>query len=352
MTPRARYVLRMAAVNVAAAIFVVVAFTGVGVDTPWGTVWPIAGVALLFSMCIGTPCAIVIPRISPTLWRLPFPLNWAGLVVVMYAICIAGSIVAIGILVLIGHVPPSEFIGWVQRSFRYAIITTLTFGLAVSAYELMRARLEHTTVELRTKERDEAEARRLAAEAQLASLEARVQPHFLFNTLNSIASLIHANPKGAEKMTEQLASLLRSSLEGTAEPLVPLEQELKTVRDYLDIEHVRFGERLRYTIDAHDRVMGALVPRLSLQTLVENAVKYAVSPRREGGTVSVVVSEANGRVRLAVEDDGPGFDPANIPDRHGLALIRARLALTFGHRATLSIQSIPGQTKAVIELPR
>jgi sensor histidine kinase YesM len=341
----------MAAVNIAAAIFVVVAFTGVGVDTPWSTVWPIAGVALLFSMCIGTPCAIVIPRISPTLWRLPFPLNWAGLVVVMYAICVAGSIVAIGILVLIGHVPPSEFVGWVQRSFRYAIITTLTFGLAVSAYELMRARLEHTTLELRTKERDEADARRLATEAQLTSLEERVQPHFLFNTLNSIASLIHNDPTGAEKMTGQLASILRSSLDG-AGALVPLEQELKTVRDYLDIERVRFGDRLRYTIQIDERVGAALVPRLSVQTLVENAVKYAVSPRRDGGTVAVIASDANGRVRLAVEDDGPGFDSAGVPDRHGIALVRERLALTFGDRATLSIESHAGQTKAVIEVPR
>jgi sensor histidine kinase YesM len=293
----------------------------------------------------------VIPRISPTLWRLPFPLNWAGLVVVMYAICVAGSIVAIGILVLIGHVPPSEFVGWVQRSFRYAIITTLTFGLAVSAYELMRARLEHTTLELRTKERDEADARRLATEAQLTSLEERVQPHFLFNTLNSIASLIHNDPTGAEKMTGQLASILRSSLDG-AGALVPLEQELKTVRDYLDIERVRFGDRLRYTIQIDERVGAALVPRLSVQTLVENAVKYAVSPRRDGGTVAVIAGDANGRVRLAVEDDGPGFDSAGAPDRHGIALVRERLALTFGDRATLSIESHAGQTKAVIEVPR
>jgi sensor histidine kinase YesM len=341
----------MAAVNVAAAVFVVVAFSGVALDTPWRRVWPAAGVALLFSTCIGTPCALVIPRISPTLWRLQFPLNWLGLVLVMFVISVLGSVAAIGVLVLVGYVAPAEFSEWVLGSFKYSLITTLTFGLAVSAYELMRGRLEQTTVELRTKERDEAEARRLASEAQLASLEARVQPHFLFNTLNSIASLIHNDPKGAEKMTGQLASILRSSLDG-AGALVPLEQELKTVRDYLDIERVRFGDRLRFSIRIDERVAAALVPRLSVQTLVENAVKYAVSPRRDGGTVAVIAGDANGRVRLAVEDDGPGFDPASVPDRHGIALVRERLALTFGDRATLSIQSRAGQTKAVIEVPR
>jgi len=98
---------------------------------------------------------------------------------------------------------------------------------------------------MRTKERDEAKARRAALEAQLASLESRVQPHFLFNTLNSIASLIPSDPGGAERMTTQLASLLRSSLDAADGALVPLADELRTVRDYLDIERVRFGSRMQ-----------------------------------------------------------------------------------------------------------
>ena len=114
-----------------------------------------------------------------------------------------------------------------------------------------------------------------------------MQPHFLFNTLNSIAALIPRDPEGAERMTGQLASLMRSSLDSTASSLVPLEQELKIVRDYLDIERVRFGERLRFQIDADGVPGSVMVPRLSLQTLVENSVKYAVSPRREGATVTI-----------------------------------------------------------------
>jgi sensor histidine kinase YesM len=171
--------------------------------------------------------------------------------------------------------------------------------------------------------------------------------------LNSIASLIPSDPAGAERMTGQLASLLRSALDASANPLVPLEQELKTVRDYLDIEHVRFGDRLQYHLEAADGVKSALVPRLSLQTLAENAVKYAVSPRREGGTIAVrALENGNGRVRLEVEDNGAGFDPAALPDHHGLALLKARLALTFGDRATFAIQSAPGRTVVAIEIPR
>jgi two-component system, LytTR family, sensor histidine kinase AlgZ len=353
MTPKARYILRMAAVNVTAAIFVLFAFTGVRLDTPWRSAAPMAAVALLFSMCIGTPCAIVIPRVSPTLWRLRFPFNWVALAAVIYGIAIVGGVVAISILVLVGYVAPGDFVEWVLGSTKYAVITTLIFGLTISAYEMMRARLEQATLELRTKQRDEAEARRVAVEAQLASLESRVQPHFLFNTLNSIASLIHDDPKGAEKMTQQLASLLRSALDAGASPLVALEQELKTVRDYLDIEQVRFGERLHYDIRADESVKGVLIPRLSLQTLAENAVKYAVSARREGGAIAVRASEnGSGKVRLEVEDNGAGFDATALPEHHGLALLRSRLALTFGDRATFAIHSAPGGTLVAIEVPR
>src|SRR5207245_321098 len=120
------------------------------------------------------------------------------------------------------------------------------------------------------KERDEAEARRLAAEAQLASLEARVDPHFLFNTLNSIAALVRDRPADAERVIEQLAALMRSSLDRTAS-LVPLEDELAVVASYLDIERVRFGNRLRFAIAPPAGAGRGLVPRLSVQTLAENS---------------------------------------------------------------------------------
>jgi sensor histidine kinase YesM len=104
-----------------------------------------------------------------------------------------------------------------------------------------------------SKERETADARRLVAEAQLASLESRVNPHFLFNTLNSIAAMTHTDPQGAERMTHQLASLMRSSLDAASVPLVCLRDEIDLVRSYLAIERVRFGDRLRYTIDVDER---------------------------------------------------------------------------------------------------
>src|SRR5437588_717289 len=220
-----------------------------------------------------------------------------------------------------------------------------------SAIEAMRARLDDTMMALRTKERDEAEARRIAAEAQLAALENRVQPHFLFNTLNSIAALVHDDPARAERMTTQLASLLRSSLDQEGSPLVPLGEELHVVRNYLEIERVRFGDRLRYAIEVDQAWSASRVPRLAVQTLVENSVKYAVSPRREGGSITVHAAGRRNRVQIEVRDDGPGFGAAALEEGHGLALLRARLAMLFGDDASLGIASAPGATSVTLDLP-
>src|SRR6185503_18159145 len=160
-----------------------------------------------------------------------------------------------------------EFIRYLAGTFKVSTIVTLVFGGFGTLIELLQVRLNDATVALRTKERDEAEARRLAAEAQLASIESRVEPHFLFNTLNSIAALVHDDPHGAERMTGQLASLLRSALDNSATPLVTLDEELRVVRAYLEIETVRFGERLRYAVDLADGTSATLVPRMALQTL-------------------------------------------------------------------------------------
>jgi LytS/YehU family sensor histidine kinase len=240
---------------------------------------------------------------------------------------------------------------WYPASMKVSVYFTVIFGLSGTMIQQLRSRLASTTVALRTKERDEAEARRLMAEAQLASLESRVDPHFLFNTLNSIAALVRDNPASAERVIEQLASLMRSSLDRRASSLVSLDEELATVRSYLEIERVRFGERLRFQIDSAPGLSAALVPRLSLQTLTENSVKYAVSVAREGASVTVRALAQDGRLRVTVEDDGPGFDPSHLPEGHGLQLLKARLAMIFGDRAGLSVESRRGRTAVGLDLP-
>jgi two-component system, LytTR family, sensor histidine kinase AlgZ len=346
-----RYWLRMLGWSIASAMAAVVIFSGATWQTPWRRLIEPFLISMVFTLSIVPLAAFTMPRVMPAVrGRVAFPFDWAILVPVMIAIGVTGSFVAIFLLRALGYIRPGHVGDWLAGSFKQSVIMTLIFGIAISAVEALRARLDDATMALRTKERDEAEARRIAAEAQLASLESRVNPHFLFNTLNSIATLVHDDPSAAERMTTQLAALLRSSLQSGA-ALVPLADELKLVRAYLDIERVRFGGRLRYEVRTESDAEASRIPRLAVQTLVENSVKYAVSPSREGASIRVSAGVANGRLRIDVVDDGPGFDVSTVPAGHGLALVRERLAMTFGELASLAINSKPGQTVVTIDLP-
>src|SRR5260370_26148698 len=265
----ARYWARIFATTVAASIVVTLVFTGVSWRTPPRVLLEQFLVALLFSCVIGPMLALVMPRVGhAAACRFTFPFNWFVLIPTMVAIAIVGSFTAILILAAIGYLHGASIIAaWMAGSLKASIIITLTFGIFVTVLETMRSRLDEATVALRTKERDEAEARRLAAEAQLAAIESRVQPHFLFNTLNSIAALVHDDPAGAERMTGQLAALLRSSLYSPAMPAVTLDDELRVVPASLEIARLRFGDRVRYHIDVEGSAGGAPGPRPPAQNI-------------------------------------------------------------------------------------
>src|SRR3954452_914694 len=347
------YWMRVIGTNVAAAIAVTVLYSGVTMRTPPRQTLEAFAVAMLFSTIIGPMLGIVMPRVGRAVaCRFSFPFDWVVLLATMVTIAVAGSFIAILILAAIGYLHGAGIVTtWMAGSLKVSIAITLTFGIFLTVVEGMRRQIDEARMALRTKERDEAEARRLAAEAQLASIESRVQPHFLFNTLNSIAALVHQDPSGAERMTGQLAALLRSALDSTATPLVPLDDELRVVRAYLDIERVRFGDRLRYAVDVGDGAGRPLVPRMSVQTLVENAVKYAVSPRREGAAIRLHAAAADQRLTVTVEDDGPGFAASTRPGGHGLDLLERRLHMLFGDRASLTVESGNGKTAVTMDVP-
>jgi hypothetical protein len=311
------------------------------------------GAAALFSVLIAGPLQLILPRVGPALSaRFGAPLNWVFMIAIMMATALAGSAVAIVALIELGLVPAGAFLSFFAGAARISLAITLTFGIGISTYERMRKRADAADLALRVKERDEAEARRAAAEARLASLESRVQPHFLFNTLNSIAALIPEAPSDAERMTARLATLLRASLDSADTPLLPLAREAAIVRTYLEIERVRFGDRLRFTIDIPADIETVTVPRFALQTLVENSVKFAVAPRRDGGSIHITATASDASLVLTVDDDGPGFALEAAPPHHGLALLRERLALSYDAGASLSVQRLDGRTRVLLTLPR
>ncbi len=205
---------------------------------------------------------------------------------------------------------------------------------------------------LHEKEVAEERARKLAAEARLRSLESRIHPHFLFNTLNSISSLIAVNPARAEQVVGRLAALLRASLDTSNQPLIPLRQELAMVESYIGIERVRFGNKLRGSVEVPAELQDAKVPPMSVQSLVENAVKHGITPLSGGGEVLITASAENGGLRIEVRDTGPGFDLAAIPAGHGLDSLVERLDALFGAQARLSLLRRDGYSVVEMVLPR
>ena len=251
-----------------------------------------------------------------------------------------------------GIVRPGGYWMEYKADLPFSIFITLAIGMSVSTYETLRYKLQAATLEARTRQVEQERAYKLLAEARLSSLESRIHPHFLFNTLNSIAALIPTDPRRAEDTVGKLASLLRFSLNAHHSGLVPLAQELKIVRDYLEIESTRFGSRLRYEILVPEALDSVLVPPLALQTLVENSVKHVAAQRSEGASIQVGGAMEPDRIRLEVIDDGPGFSLGAIAPEHGLGNLVARLDLLFGGAGRLDVTRENEKTDRPHVVPR
>lgn len=205
----------------------------------------------------------------------------------------------------------------------------------------------------RLAERRAGEHRRAAKAAELRSLRYQVNPHFLFNTLNSLSALVMTGKAdAAEAMIQQISTFYRRSLAGDPTGDLPLTEEIALQRLYLEIEAVRFPERLRTAFDIPADLADALVPGMILQPLIENSVKYAVAARRDPVTISVVARAEYGRLALIVSDDGPGAS-AGAHHGHGIGLanVRDRLAARFGGDASIDCGPTDTGYRTVIRLP-
>jgi two-component system LytT family sensor kinase len=212
-------------------------------------------------------------------------------------------------------------------------------------------------------ERKLEEQGRLLLEARLDALQRQINPHFLFNTLNSITSLVRSQPELAREMIVKLANILRVLLKDR-EAFHPLSEELQFTDDYLDIEVVRFGSKLRVVKEIAEETLHVVVPGMLLQPLIENSIKHGLEPRISGGTVTLrsrITDE--GRLMVEVEDDGVGMAPEreNASPVSGLVRpgsgigvrnVRERMAVLYGDLAAVEINSRPGRgTKVTLLMP-
>ena len=194
-------------------------------------------------------------------------------------------------------------------------------------------------------------AEREAALANLRALQAQIEPHFLFNTLANVASLVDADPAQAKRMLDSFNRFLRSSLGATRMDRTTLGAEAQLIAAFLDVLQVRMGERLRYRVDIAPELATFELPPMLLQPVVENAIRHGLEPKVEGGEVVVRAWRQDGDVRIEVRDTGVGFAPTT---RGGLGLtnLRDRLRLLYGERAGLDIQeAVPSDTVVTVRIP-
>ncbi len=199
------------------------------------------------------------------------------------------------------------------------------------------------------------EQERLLVEARLAALTSQINPHFLFNTLNSVSSLIRTDPNQARVMVLKLSTVLRRLLR-KHENFSPLRDELNFIEDYLSIEVVRFGDKLRFEKDVAADTLDMLVPSMLLQPLVENCIKHGLSSKVEGGTIRIHTRRGGSKLQLMVEDDGIGIPEerlATLLDQGiGVSNVNERLKVLFANEYRMWIESHPGKwTRIQIEIP-
>jgi sensor histidine kinase YesM len=305
----------------------------------------------VYATCIGVPCWAVSRKALCVLGRRSAALRIVAGLALLAVFGVAGCMAANLILLALHLIRYADLGPTIAASLKVCLLSTFTGGVLTMIVVVLRDRLEAVKEELHQRQVAEERQRKVAAEARFASLESRIHPHFLFNTLNSISALVREDPAEAERTIERLAALLRFSLDSEVAGVVALSEELRIARDYLEIEKVRFGARLRYRIEATDEANTHMVPALSVQTLVENSVKFAVGGRREGAEIVVSAKVQDGRLRVEVSDDGPGFEPLSCrKPGHGLDLLEQRLAGLFGSTASLEVSAAGGRTLVAISL--
>jgi len=235
----------------------------------------------------------------------------------------------------------------VERTIGAGVLLTVAYGLAIFKLEDTRragSESQRELVEVRGREKQILKAR---DEAEVLALLALIKPHFIFNTLNAIASLIPEDPPKAEEMTLRLAQLLRSILE--VKNGASLGSEIKILQAYLEIEKVRYGERLQYRLEIPQELETVSMPGLILQPLVENAINHGIRQRAEGGYVHLSARAVGVNCRVRIIDNGPGFSDHQGAGK-AMKLLSERLAKLYGDRCSLTLQRDEKGGETVVEL--
>lgn len=228
----------------------------------------------------------------------------------------------------------------------------LFFGLVASITFVLFEHIERLNLEVKQRQLEQMESEKREMEARLKMLQAQIEPHFLFNTLANVGSLIDSDPGLARELLERLNDWLRVALARARSERATLGDELDMLSNYLNILKIRFGTRLKWQIEANETVRAQAFPPMLLQPLVENAIRHGIEPKLGGGTLAIIARMEAQRLLICVSDDGIGLQAASAAGA-GLNNIRARLATLYGTNASLILENLAsGGTAATLELPQ
>lgn len=266
-------------------------------------------------------------------WRRTLLVHLTGALV----LCVGWATLGVALGTALDRYPQHAWASWILTTIPWSVFMYFTVLGCVYAFTYF--------VEAREREAQ-------LAEARLGALQAQIHPHFLFNSLNAITVLVREqNTPAATRMLELLSDVLRRVLRADTRHEIPLDDELQFVRDYLEIEEVRFSDRLRVTWSIAENARAILVPAFVLQPIVENAIRHGVAKRAAAGKIDISASVDAGQLELRVRDDGAGMTATN-GEGVGLTNTRERLRTLYGDRASLTIRPVvEGGMEVIIRIP-
>ncbi len=294
---------------------------------------------LVFSQCIGLSIALVSGLIvrnmadgikRTAVLALSLPISVASGVTLAYWMTGVGS--------------------WSDRHAWQSLVIGLFFGLIGAIAYLLT---ERVAAEVKQSQLIKSESEKREIEAHLKLLQAQIEPHFLFNTLANVSSLIDNDPQLAKRLLERLNDWLRVALVRARSDSTTLGDELDMLENYLEIMKIRFGERLRWSIAVPEDARRSAFPPMLLQPLVENAIRHGIEPQLGGGQIDIRSQIDNARLHVEVKDNGMGLTTHTVTSGAGLTNVRARLAALFGDSGTLTLNgNADGGATATLMLPR
>lgn len=332
------WVLIMAASAVAVVFLNALAF-GLSAETVYDS--------LVFTAFVASSVTVFVLVAAPRLERYRFYVRASAIIFGIVPATFAGVFLAAFFLQFVNPFERVYSLFPSPRTVTFSLVISYIFGFGGYLYLTSRGKLIAAKALIEEKEEAEQMARTLASEARIASLESRIRPHFLFNTLNSIAALIREDPKRAERMVERLSNILRYSLDTVPEPSSSLEKELAIVRDYLEIQKSRFADKLEYEFEIDDSLKSHDVPTFAIQTLVENSIKHA-GDNPDATSIRIAAFVQNGNMVLNVSDNGNSFSAADLKKGHGLDNLRERLKLIYKGNASVEIGSGESASVSII----